>query len=77
MNVFASALFTALSNGKLSVTISMLRTLVLLLPAVVVFSNWFDAAGVWMAGPFAETVTVIVSVAFFKKNGKRYGYLKK
>lgn len=77
MNVFASALFTALSNGKLSVTISMLRTLVLLLPAVVVFSNWFDAAGVWMAGPFAETVTVIVSVAFFNKNGKRYGYLKK
>ncbi len=75
VNVFSSALFTALSNGALSFTISFLRTLVFLLAGVLVLSHFFDAAGVWMAGPFAESATVLFSIAFLRRSGSRYGYL--
>lgn len=75
-NVFASAFFTALSNGAISATISVLRTLVFLLSGVLVLSMLFGAMGVWMAGPFAEIATILFSVYFFRRNGARYGYLK-
>ena len=75
-NVFASAFFTALSNGAISATISVLRTLAFLLSGVLVLSMLFGAMGVWMAGPFAEIATILFSVYFFRRNGARYGYLK-
>ena len=75
-NVFASAFFTALSNGRISATVSVLRTLVFLLSGVVVFSILFGAVGVWMAGPFAEIATLFFSLYFFRRNGSRYGYLE-
>lgn len=74
-NVFTSSLFTALSNGMLSFTVSFLRTLVFLLPGVIVLSHMFAATGVWLAGPFAETATVLFSTAFLKRNGPKYGFL--
>ena len=67
-NVFTSALFTALSNGKLS-------ALVFLLLGVFVFSSLFGATGIWMAGPFAEAATVVWSLLFLKCRGAQYGYL--
>lgn len=74
-NVFTSALFTALSNGKLSALVSLLRTLVFLLLGVFAFSSLFGATGIWMAGPFAEAVTVVWSLLFLKCRGAQYGYL--
>lgn len=74
-NVFTSALFTALSNGRISAAVSTLRTLVFLLSGVLVLSALFGAAGVWMAGPFAEMATVVFSVIFLKHYGTHYGYL--
>ena len=74
-NVFTSALFTALSNGKLSALVSLLRTLVFLLLGVFVFSSLFGATGIWMAGPFAEAATVVWSLLFLKCRGAQYGYL--
>ena len=74
-NVFASSFFTALSNGRISALISVLRTLVFLLSGVVVLSVLLGAMGVWMAGPFAEIATILFSLWFFRRNGARYGYL--
>ena len=75
-NVFASALFTALSNGVLSFIVSFLRTLAFLLPGVLILSAALGAAGVWLAGPFAETATLLISFWFLRRNGARYGYLQ-
>lgn len=74
-NVFTSALFTALSNGKLSFTVSFLRTLAFLLPGVLVLSHWLGATGVWLAGPCAEAATVLFAVTFLRKCGPQYGFL--
>lgn len=76
INVFTSALFTALSNGVLSFIVSFLRTLVFLLPGVLILSAELGATGVWLAGPFAETATLLISLYFLRRNGARYGYLQ-
>lgn len=74
LNIFASAAFTAFSNGKLSALISFLRTfglvplLLLLLPA------YLGIPGVWLAVPFAEALTAVLSLLLLCTNGKRYGY---
>ena len=74
-NVFTSALFTALSNGRLSAVVSLLRTLVFLLLGVCALSALLGVVGIWMAGPFAEAATVVWSVLFLKRRGPEYGYL--
>ena len=46
-NVFASAFFTALSNGKISAIISVTRTLILQLIMIYVMPMIFDVDGLW------------------------------
>lgn len=77
LNIFASALFTALNNGGLSALISFLRTFVfqvlfiLLLPLII--SPPID--GVWCAVIAAEGVSFMVSAAIVLHYRKRYGYM--
>lgn len=74
-NIFASATFTALSNGKVSAVISTLRTFVFISVALLILPQLFDVVGVWIAVPLAEFLTMIVSVAFIIRNKKVYHYL--
>jgi len=74
-NIFASATFTALSNGKVSAIISTLRTFVFISIALLILPQFFDVVGVWIAVPFAELLTIFVSLAFILKNKKVYHYL--
>ena len=64
INIFASAFYTALSNGKVSAVISSLRTFVFILLFLLTLPKVFGAAGVWLAVPLAELITMVVSVAF-------------
>lgn len=67
MNIFASAMFTALSNGKISALISFLRTFGWITVLLVILPNFFGITGVWMAVPIAEGATwVITGVAVYK-----------
>lgn len=74
-NIMASALFTALSNGKISATISFMRTLVFTIIAIVVCSSLFGINGVWVATLVAEVLSLSVSVFFVLKYRKKYGYM--
>lgn len=74
-NVFASATFTALSNGKVSAIISTLRTFVFISVALLILPQYFDVIGVWISVPLAELLTIFVSLAFILKNKKVYHYL--
>lgn len=76
INIFASALFTALSNGKVSAMISFMRTFVFIVISLFVFPKWFSVDGIWMAIPFAEVMTMIVSGWFLIKRREDYGYRK-
>lgn len=73
-NIFASALFTALSNGKVSAIISFVRTLLFLIIAFLVLPPIFGVTGVWLAVPFAEVASIIISLVYIVKLRAKYNY---
>ncbi len=73
-NIFFSAMFTSLSNGKVSAIISVLRSLVFIVIALLILPQMFNLNGVWLAVPVAEFLAIIVSYYFYKKNKARYQY---
>ena len=76
INIFASAWFTALSNGVISAVISIMRTFVFILIAIVTLPRIFGAFGIWMAMPLAELLGMGVSIFFLVKYASVYGYGK-
>ncbi len=76
INVFASGMFTAYSNGKISAVISFVRTLGLISISILVFPKFFGITGVWIAVPFAEFICLFISIYFFRKYRVRYMYGK-
>lgn len=74
VNDFASSFFTALNDGKSSGIIAFIRTFVLSLATLVVFSALWGVAGVWAALPAAEALSLIVSVGFLVRKRKVFNY---
>lgn len=74
VNVFASAYFTALCNGKISALIAFIRTIVFEVGAVLILPIFFGVNGVWMALPVAEGLCMLVSITCLVVYRKRYHY---
>lgn len=74
LNVFASAFFTALSNGKISAILSVTRTLILQLIMIYVLPMLFDVDGLWAVVIAVEGISLIVAVYYILKNRRTYGY---
>ncbi len=74
INIFASSMFTALSNGKVSAIISILRTFVFIVIAIIILPQFLGVNGIWLAVPFAQAMTLFVSVLYFIKLRKVYNY---
>ncbi len=74
MNIFASGIFTAFSDGKVSAIISFLRTFGLLIGCILLLPRIIGENGVWLSVPIAEALTVFVSIWFFVKKRKKYHY---
>ena len=72
LNIFTSAMFTALSNGKASAVLSFLRTFVLLSGGILLLPRILGITGVWLAVPSAEGIMFWVSVFFLIYYSKRY-----
>ncbi len=75
-NVFASAFFTALSNGKISAIISVTRTLILQLIMIYIMPMILGVDGLWAVVIAVEGISLIVTVYYILKNRKNYGYMK-
>lgn len=73
-NIFSSAFFTGLNNGKISAVISCLRTLVIQIIAVILLPKFFGINGIWCAMAVSEAVTLLVSFGFLIANKKKYNY---
>ena len=73
-NIFTSALFTALSNGKVSAVLSFLRTFGLLCGGILLLPRFFGITGVWMAVPMAEGIMFFVSLGCLIYYRERYHY---
>lgn len=74
VNIFTSTTFTALSNGKLSAVLSFLRTFGLILVLLLILPEFLGVAGVWLAVPIAELLTMAVALSFLYRNKDRYHY---
>lgn len=75
-NIFASAFFTALSNGKVSAILSVTRTLVLQLIMIYILPIFLDVDGLWAVVIAVEGMSMIVTIYYILKNRKKYGYMK-
>lgn len=74
LNIFTCAMFTALSNGKVSAVLSFLRTFGLLAGGILLLPQLCGVPGVWLAVPVAESVMSVISAACLVHHRKRYGY---
>lgn len=74
LNIFASAAFTALSNGRLSTILSFLRTFGLIAALLLTLPKLLGVTGVWLAVPMAEGITMMVSLMFLHQNKEKYHY---
>lgn len=66
-NVYASALFTALNDGKASAILSFFRAVVFLVVPVLLLPPVMGLDGVWMSIPVGEIMSIIMSVYYFRK----------
>ena len=71
-NVFLSGYFTALGNGFLSALISTLRSLILVVIFILILPKLIGVNGIWLTMPFAEAVTIFVSIYVYQRHGKSY-----
>ena len=75
-NIFSSALFSALSNGKISALISFLRTFVFIIGAILLLPMLLDVDGIWLAIPAAELLACLITTPLLLWYGKKvYNYL--
>ncbi len=73
-NIFASGMFTALSNGIVSAVLAFSRSFVFMLAAMLTLPLILGVNGVWLATPAAELMALALSAFMFLKYRKRYGY---
>ena len=73
-NIFASGMFTALSNGIVSAVLAFSRSFVFMLITMIVLPLILGVNGIWLATPAAELMALVLSFFMFLKYRKRYGY---
>lgn len=73
-NIFASGMFTALSNGVVSAILAFARSFVFMLITMIVLPLILGVNGIWLATPAAELMALALSAFMFLKHRKKYGY---
>lgn len=73
-NIFASGMFTALSNGIVSAVLAFSRSFVFMLITMLILPAVLGVNGIWLATPAAELMALALSIGMFLKYKKRYHY---
>lgn len=74
-NIFASGLFTALSNGITSAILAFSRSFLFMLVTMLVLPALLGVTGIWLATPVAELMAVCLSAYMIFKYRKQYDYI--
>ncbi|MBR5034341.1 MAG: polysaccharide biosynthesis C-terminal domain-containing protein [Bacteroidales bacterium] len=74
VNLFFSAWFTGLNNGKVSAVLSFVRNLVLELGFVFLLPALLGPDGIWLAVDAADLVCLILGIGLVLKYRRQYGY---
>lgn len=72
IGVFTSAVFTALSNGKVSAILSFIRTFALLTVFLLALPRILGINGVWLATPLADCIGALLSVVLLLGYRNKY-----
>lgn len=75
LNIYASALFTALSDGKVSALLSFCRTFVFVVGLLLLLPLRWKMTGVWLAIPVAESMSFVMSLFYFWKYKDVYRFI--
>ncbi|WP_216563523.1 hypothetical protein [Eubacterium sp. MSJ-13] len=67
INVYASALFTALNDGRTSAILSFCRAVVFFVIPVLILPNFIGLDGVWASIPVGEFMALVMGVYYFRK----------
>lgn len=73
-NIFSSAFFTALNNGLISLLLSIGRTFIFQIIAVLLLPYYFGLDGIWLSIIMSELLALFVTIFFFILMRKRYQY---
>ncbi len=73
-NIFASGMFTALSNGIVSAILAFSRSFVFMLITMLALPLILGVNGIWLATPAAELLALVLSASMFLKHRRKYGY---
>ena len=73
-NIFASGMFTALSNGLVSAVLAFSRSFVFMMIAMIALPRLFGVNGIWLATPAAELMVLVLSVFMLLRYRRKYGY---
>lgn len=74
VNIFASSMFTAFSDGKRSAIISFARTFGFILICVLTLPRMLGVDGVWLSVPVAEAASLFLSAWYLRKYRAVYHY---
>lgn len=74
INIFASGFFTAFNNGKISAIISFSRAFVFIIIGIFMLPPVLKLDGLWLTVPFAEVITIFLSILYIKKYRVKYKY---
>ncbi len=73
-NIFASGMFTALSNGLTSAVLAFSRSFVFMVITMLILPAMLGITGIWLVTPVAELMALVLSMIMFFKYKKRYLY---
>lgn len=74
INMFTSALFTALNNGVVSAVAAFARTMIFEIASIFILPVFLGVDGIWLAVDVAEVFALILSVVLILSFRKRYQY---
>ncbi len=75
VNIFASGMFTAYGNGRISAVISLSNNLIILLVSLLILPKILGIDGIWAAIPVTELITAVLSLFLMFYYRKQYNYI--
>ncbi len=71
INLITSIFFSSIDKPKQSITISLLRAIIVIIPTALIMSSLFGMQGVWLSLPISEMITFVIAIIIFLKLKKQ------
>jgi len=71
IQIISTGFFQSIGYVKTAVFLSLLRQLILIIPALLLFPRYFGLNGIWMSIPISDTLATAISVTLLTYNYRR------